>query len=267
MPLIAAMLPDRVRRFRTACRIAAGLVLAGGVLLAGGMAQAADALPQIHYVAAKFPPYTNDDDGHAAGPTRNLLDMLADRLGQKATVRLLPLARALATAENEPDTLIALIARTPARETQFHWVCPVLDYDVQVFRRRVRSDIAVAGIDDLRRWHVVGANSDVKTVYLQRQGIPVVTTADEDEAMRLLLYDRVDLMPGHPASMHLRLQNLGLPRDTLVPVLALPELTSRLYLAFGRRTEPAVADAVGAACAALIKDGTVARLMIPAMLN
>jgi polar amino acid transport system substrate-binding protein len=173
----------------------------------------------------------------------------------------------LATAENEPDILIAMIARSPARETQFRWVCPVLDYDVKLFRRRVRDDIAVRSIDDLKRWQVVGANGDVKTNYLRRQGIPVVTTADEDEAIRLLLYDRVDLMPGHPASMHLRLKALGLPLDTLVPIMDLPALSNRLYLAYGPQTPAATVDAAAAACAALIKDGAVSRLMIPAMLN
>lgn len=253
--------------FRPHCRRRLRLLWLALLLAAASLpARAADA-PPLHAVAAKFPPYTMDDDGRMAGPTRDLLAALAARLGRQPDFHLLPLARALATAEHQPDTLIALIARTPAREGRFRWICPVLDYDVKVFRRQTRSDVIIARIEDLKRWQVVGANSDVKTTYLMRQGVPVVVTADEDEAIRLLLHDRVDLMPGHPASMHLRLQDLGLPQDTLVPVLDLPDLTSRLYLAFGPHTGDTVVAAAMAACDALTRDGSLARLISPAMLN
>lgn len=227
----------------------------------------ANGLPHIHYVAARFPPYTLDHQDRMAGPTRDLLVALAERVGRPSEPRLLPLARALSVAEHEADTLVALIARTPPRETRFHWVCPVLDYDVQVFRHRDRPDIRPDSIADLKSWQLAGANRDVKTNYLLHQGLPVTVTADEDEAMRLVLHGRAELMPSHPASLLLRLREAGLPADTMVPVLALPELTSRLYLAFGIRTAPAVAAAFATACAAMIADGTVARLLQPAMLN
>ena len=120
-----------------------------------GNVAAAD-LPPISYVASRFPPYTFELSGEAAGPTAALIAALAERVGRPAPLAVLPLARALAEAENQPNTLIALIARTAAREEQFHWVCPVLNYDVAVFRRRDRPDVAAEGLPDLARWRVAG---------------------------------------------------------------------------------------------------------------
>ncbi|MCW0235545.1 MAG: transporter substrate-binding domain-containing protein [Ferrovibrio sp.] len=225
-------------------------------------------LPVLHYVAGRFPPYTQEDaNSIAIGPTAALVAELARRLGRPAPLLVQPFARALATAEHEPNTLIALIARTPEREESFHWVCPVLDYDVLMFRRRERSLVVANAIADLKQWRIAGVNRDVKTEYLLRHGIPVEIMADEDEATRLLLFGRVDAMPGHPATVRMRLREQDQREDALVPMLALPELTSKLYLAFGRSTAPEVAATVAQTCAAMIASGEVAQLLQPVMQN
>jgi polar amino acid transport system substrate-binding protein len=245
--------------------VAAGLAAMAGWLLCLPAAQAAD-LPGLHYVAGRFPPYTQTGPGDTAeGPTAALIAALGKRLGRPAPLAVLPFARAIATAEHEPNTLIALIAPNPERETKFHWVCPVLDYDVAVFRRRDRPEITADGLADLARWRVVGVNRDVKTEYLQRHSIPMQIAADEDEAVRLLLYGRVDAMPAHPATLRMRLRELGESGDTMVPVLRLRDISSRLYLAFGLRTTPDIVETVRAACYAMIASGEVAQIMqVPA---
>lgn len=240
-------------------------------LLAGGLTAMpvhAASLPELHYVAGRFPPYTQDDaNGQAEGPTAALVAALADRLNRPAPLVVQPFARALATAEHEPNTLIALIARTPQREAEFQWICPVLYYDVFMFRRRERSLVVASTIADLKQWRIAGVNRDVKTEYLQRQGVPVEIMADEDEVTRLLIFGRVDAMPAHPATIRMRLRQQDQRGDVLVPMLALPELTSKLYLAFGRQTAPEVVTAATAACHAMIASGEVARLMQPPMQN
>lgn len=231
-----------------------------------GNVAAAD-LPPISYVASRFPPYTFELSGEAAGPTAALIAALAERVGRPAPLAVLPLARALAEAENQPNTLIALIARTAAREEQFHWVCPVLNYDVAVFRRRDRPDVAAEGLPDLARWRIAGVSHDVKTDYLLRNGIPVIESTDEDNATRQLLYGRVDALPAHPASLYLRLQEMGERRDAVVAFLPLHDLTSRLYLAFGRTTPAWVAQIFSQACAAMMANGDIDRLMRPPETN
>lgn len=253
-----------VSLLRRLCAIGfSAAILAAGF---GSVAVAAD-LPQVGYVATRFPPYTLVQDGQAAGPTANLIAALAERVGRPAPLAILPLARALAEAENEPNTLIALIARTAARENQFHWVCPVLNYDVMVFRRHDRPDVTAASLADLARWRIAGVHLDVKTEYLLRNGIPVVETADEDAAARQLLHGRVDAMPAHPASLQLRLRELGERSDAAIAFLPLPDLTSRLYLAFGKATEPSVVAAFAAACEAMQAGGEIDRLMRPVETN
>lgn len=241
--------------------------IAGLVLLPILPARAAD-LPALHYVAGRFPPYTQlDAQGMPSGPTAALIAALGRQLNRPAPLSVVPFARAITAAEHEPNTLIALIAPNPEREQKFQWVCPVLDYDVTVFRRRDRSDIVLDRLEDLRQWRVAAVNRDVKTEYLRRNGIPVQIAADEDEAVRLLLHGRVDAMPAHPATMQMRLRELGERPDILVPALRLRDITSRLYLAFGLQTAPDVVETVRRVCYDMIASGTTGRLMQPVMQN
>ena len=237
------------------------LVGAGGYAFS---AQAADPAA-MQYVAARFPPYTLVENNQAAGPTALLLRALAAKVGHPASLTIHPLARALAMASNEANVLIAMIARTPERETQFRWVCPVQDYDVAIFRLQHRTDVVANSIPDLARFRVMGVNRDIKTSYLQRQGLTLELAADEDEAMRLLLHGRIDAMPSHPPSIRTRLRELGERSDAVTAILPLPELTTRLYLAFGMKTSPETAALYTAACEELLRSGAVAHLLQPAI--
>ncbi len=246
---------------------AAGLAVVATILLIVPSAQSAD-LPELHYIAGRFPPYTQvDAEGVAVGPTAALIDALGRRIGRAAPLTVVPFARAITAAEHEPNTLIALIAPNPEREAKFQWVCPVLEYDVAVFRHRDRPDIIAEQPADLAKWRVAGVNRDVKTEYLQRLGIPVQIAADEDEATRLLLYHRIDILLAHPATLRMRLHELGEPGDALVPILRLRDISSRLYLAFGPKTSPETVETLRSACYDMIRRGETAQIMQTVMQN
>jgi polar amino acid transport system substrate-binding protein len=248
---------------RTPLRFAvfALLVILTGMMLIAVPVRSAE-LPPIHYVAAPFIPYTNTtSDGRALGPTAQLIEALGLRLQRSGTLDVLPFARALATAENEPNTLIALIARTPEREARFHWICPVLDYEVAVFRRRNHAGVTARTVADLKRWRIAGVPQDVKTLYLERNGIVVIPAADENEAVRLLVYGRVDAIASHPAGIRQRVRDLAERGDAVENLLPLPDLSMKLYLAFGAKTAPAVAETVTAACSEMTRSGQITRLL------
>ncbi|MEK9970123.1 MAG: transporter substrate-binding domain-containing protein [Ferrovibrio sp.] len=247
--------------------IVIGLTLAIVSLLPAPVAHSAD-LPELHYVAGRFPPYTQvNAGGTPVGPTAALIEALGKRIGRPAPLSVVPFARAITAAEHEPNTLIALIAPNAEREAKFHWLCPVLDYDVAVFRHRDHPEIVAHQVSELEKWRVGGVNRDVKTEYLQRHGIPVQIAADEDEATRLLLYGRIDALPAHPATLRMRLKEMGERSDILVPMLRLRDISSRLYLAFGLQTEPYVVEAVRKACYEMIVNGEAAQLMQTAVQN
>lgn len=226
--------------------------------------QAQTALPPATIVTTKFPPYMElSAEDQPIGPGVDFVRRVAARAGQTPAIRMLPWARALLTAESDANTLIFMIARTPERETRFHWVCGALEYDVMLFRRSDRIEVAPRNPGDLRSWHIASARQDVKTNYLKQLGVRVEETDDEDAATRLLVHGRIDLTPAHPPTLHHRLRLLGLPPERVTPVMPLPALTSRLYLAFGANSDPKLVHAYREACDDLIRSGESIRLLKP----
>lgn len=221
-------------------------------------------MPLASIVTTKFPPYMElSAEDRPIGPGVDFVRRVAARAGQTPAIRMLPWARALLTAESEANTLIFMIARTPERETRFHWVCSALEYDVMLFRRSDRSEVAPRGPSDLQSWHIAGARQDVKTNHLKQLGLPVEETDDEDAATRLLVHGRIDLTPAHPPTLRHRLRLLGLPPERVTAVMPLPALTSRLFLAFGANSDPRLVQAYRAACDAMIGNGEAVRLLNP----
>jgi polar amino acid transport system substrate-binding protein len=225
-------------------------------------------LPELQYVTTAFPPYTMvDRTGSATGPAAQLIAALGERLERIRPLQVVPFARAQAISEGEANVMIALIGRSAEREARYRWICPVLDFDVAMFRRSNRIDIQAETVADLRRWRVAGATEDIKSSYLQRNGVSVVQAPDEIQVLRLLIYGRVDAIPSHPASIMQRVRDLGLHSGTVESFLPLPELTTKLWLAFGTKTTPAVVEAAATACAEMTASGEVELLMQPILQN
>lgn len=65
------------------------------------------------------------ENGENKGPTVEILNGFLQEAQLKASVSFMPWARALATAKNNPNTLILSIIRTPEREDHFHWLIKV----------------------------------------------------------------------------------------------------------------------------------------------
>lgn len=200
--------------------------------------------PEFRVVTTNFPPYSMEVDGTVRGVAADLVQAVLDDLGVRTSIDVFPWARAYETALRGPRVLIFQIARTPEREQQFKWVGQVASYDVHLYRRADRAEIAPSGLDQAARWKIGGLLKDVKTQYLQEQGVPVTTYSDEANGLPMLLGGRIDLMPSDRQAMLHRLALAGLPPDQVVPVLRLDAISSPLYMAFSHDTPNGLVERV-----------------------
>lgn len=215
-------------------------------LLTAAPAWAQTAEPEFRVVTTSFPPYSVEVDGRVRGVAADLVQAVLDDLGVRTPIEVFPWARAYETALRGPRVLIFQIARTPEREGQFKWVGEVASYDVHLYRRADRTEIAPSGLDDAARWKIGGLLRDVKTMHLQDLGMSVTTYSDEANGLSMLLGGRIDLMPSDRQAMLQRLKLAGLPPDRVVPVLRLDDISGPLYMAFSPDTPDALVGRVRA---------------------
>ena len=207
--------------------------------------------------------YTYLKDGKVAGPATEIVEMSLKRAGlTDYRVSLYPWARAYDMALQEPSTLIYLIARTPARETQFQWAGEFMRIQYHLYKLRDRNDVVVNDLSDAKRYAVAVMRDDVRQQYLQSRGFDkLVVSARNSDSLRMLLDRKVALLPLPENDVARFCKEAHVDPAALQKVLTLDEMTTGIYMAYSRGTPEEVVKRTRAAFDKLKADGTVARLM------
>jgi polar amino acid transport system substrate-binding protein len=208
-------------------------------------------------------PYSFLRDGKVVGAATELVELSLRRAGlTDHTVALYPWARAYDLALGEPNVLIYLIARTPAREPQFRWVGEFMRIDYHLYKLREREDIVVRSLADARRYSIGTIRDDVRHQYLQAQGFAkLVLSAHNIDNFRKLLARQIQLIPLPEGDANALCKETGFDCRRLERVHTLDELSVGLYMAFGTATPEATVERLRDAFAKIKADGTVKRVM------
>lgn len=234
------------------------------LLLALGLLAGAAAAQTVQ-VVTEATPYTYLKGGRLAGPATEVVEATLQRAGLSDwQARLYPWARAYDLALKEPNVLIYLIARTPARENQFKWAGEFMKMDYHLYRLRERDDIRVTSLDDARRYAVGVVRDDVRQQYLVAKGFDrLVVSAQNVDNFRKLLAQQVQLVPLPEADAAELCRETGTDCSRLHKVLTLTELSTGLNMAFSAATPDPLVRRVQAAFDQLKAEGLVQRLMQP----
>lgn len=238
------------------------LLAACGWAALWGLASAS-ALAQTIQVVTETTPYSYLRDGKVVGAATELVEQSLQRAGlNDHSIAVYPWARAYDLAIKEPNVLIYLIARTPARESQFRWVGEFMRIEYHLYKLRERSDIVVDSLDDARRYSIGTVRDDVRQQYLQQKGFTkLVLSAHNIDNFRKLLSRQVHLIPLPEGDANAACKETGFDCRRLERVHTLDELSVGLYMAFGTATPDATVDRLRSAFAKVKAEGTVKRLM------
>lgn len=202
-------------------------------------ARAENTVP-VRVITSEFAPYSYSEAGQAEGIAVDRARALLRQARRTIPIEVYPWARAYETARQTPGALLFPIARVPEREHLFKWVGEAIPFKVALFRSSQRPDITPSTLEDAGRYRIGALLKDVKGVYLTSKNIPHEVIADEELGVRMLIHGRLDLLPSDVRSMEYRLNKLGLPQDSVVQALPLPDISHPLYFAFNRDTPDAL---------------------------
>lgn len=217
----------------------------------------------VRAVTEDAPPYSFMAGGKVAGAATEVLEKTLHLAGlSDYRVNLYPWARAYDMALKEPNVLIFLIARTPAREKQFQWVGKFMQMRYHLYKLRERADISAPQLDSARNRVIGVIRDDVRQQYLQRQGFSrLVVSAQASDNFAKLLSRQVDLVPLTEAETAPLCHGAHFDCAGLEKVLTLDEMTTGLYMAYSKSTPEALVAKTQAAFEQLRANGTVRRTM------
>lgn len=230
------------------------------------MAMACAALParaQPIKAVTEESSYTYVRNGKVAGPATEIVEATLKRAGfADHKLALYPWARAYDLALQEPNTLIFLIARTPARETQFKWAGEFMRIEYHLYKLRSRKDVVVRNLADAKAYAVGVMRDDVRQQYLQSRGFDkLVVSARNSDSVRMLLDGRVQLLPLPETDMVRFCREANIEPGALEKVLTLNEMTTGIYMAYSRGTPDETVARTRTAFDQLKSEGLVGRLM------
>lgn len=200
-------------------------------LLVSGTAHA----QTLRLLTEEYPPYNFSRNGVISGAAVEQAELIMKALSTPYSLEILPWARALSLAENQPWTCLFTTGHDNERDKRFKWVEPLL-VDRMVMVRKTGSGVNPANIEEAKRFTVGTQRGDFSGTFLQNHAFPKIDlAADMETTVKKLLVGRIDLMvtsektfeamrdEGKPVEPALMLEgklygfacNLGLP-DTMV---------------------------------------------------
>ncbi len=160
------------------------------------------------------------------------VEMLIAQAGLSADFRFLPWRRAYRLAQSERDTLIYPIARTPQRETRFHWIGRLIPVRYYLFKLRARKDIQLSTLRDAAAYRIGVVNAHVHHEYLQRQGFSRLQSVNDNaQNVHKALLGRIDLFPLSDGGLLPVCEREKVDCSLFEPLLELTDISGGLYLA------------------------------------
>lgn len=231
--------------------------------LALALACCMPAAGQTLQVVTEETPYTFVRNGKVVGVATEVVEKTLQRAGMPDyRIAIYPWARAYDMALNEPNVLIFLIARTPAREAQFQWLGEFMKMEYHLYKLKEDTKVVVHQLADARAYVTGVTRDDLRHQYLQSKGFTkLVVSAQNSDNFRKLVNRQIQIIPLPEQDKLVLCEELKFDCAKLEKLLTLDELSTGLYLATGTQTPNPTAERLRAAFHQLKADGTVRKVM------
>ncbi len=232
------------------------------VLLALALA-AGQAPAQPLQVVTETTPYSYLSGDRVVGTATEVVEKTLQNAGlTDYQIRVYPWARAYDLALKEPNVLIFLIARTPAREAQFKWAGEIMKIQYHLYRLRARTEVQIKTLADAKNYTIGVLRDDVRQQYLKSKGFQrLVVSAQAIDSFNKLIGRQVDLLPLVEDDTAILCAQTHFDCAGIERVWTLDEASTGLYMAYSNATRDAVVQKTQAAFAKLKADGSVRKIM------
>lgn len=219
--------------------------------------------PELLGFTESFAPLSYLEGEEARGFSCDLLRLMAAEAGLAVRIAVMPWPRAVQEAAAQANSVLFSLVRLPEREARYTWVGPALPRRLLIYRLSRRTDVRVRRLADLKHLRVGVARESAAAAQLTAAGLrpqaQLELGLDDTTNLRKLLAGRMDLVVLMEGAARWQLRELGLPLDTLTPVLPLD--TEHAYW-FGLQAgaDPTLARRLQDALDRLRQDGRHERL-------
>lgn len=178
-----------------------------------------------------------DDGGKLTGFTVELVKEIQKRVGNRDLIQIVPWSRGLYKLDNEKNTLLFSMAKTPERESKYQWIGPISTMKYGFY---VKSDspIKITNLEDAKKIDSIGVyRNDILDLALTRRGFKNLDRADSNvSSLKKLMIGRVTVYAGAPVAVQKVVDLAGYSIEDVR--LAFEFMRTTLYIAASKDTDP-----------------------------
>jgi len=217
---------------------------------------------EINVVTEYLEPYQiKNHDGSLGGFSTEVVQALFAITGDTANIKVMPWARAYEIATHQKNTLIFSIARTKKREKLFRWVGGITRERLYFWGLKSKFLQPVTAIEQLKSKRIAASRKSNAEQYLIANNFKhIYPLVAEDQTMKMLYRDRVDLIVGTDKTFQARAEKLSFEFDKIVKIIEIKDLNADLSLAFNLHTDDKIMTRYQAAFKQLEASGRLEKI-------
>ncbi len=208
-----------------------------------------------------FPPFGYEIDGERAGMTTEIVNYLVEDSGVQVNKwYIAPWARAFAEGKSKPNTLLYTVTRKPDREDLFHWIGPICDRSIQVYKLKTRNDIVVNSWEDVNNYCVGSLRNASSTETLESHDVIPEKTSTLKQLVKMLIANRIDLINILDSSLAYLANEEGVSMSEFESVMVADE-SKQFYIALNINTSPQIVESFQKSFETMKKNGELQKIL------
>lgn len=202
------------------------------------------AQPTLVVVTEFSPPHQTQIGNKVGGFSTDIVTMIVNEANMNASISIYPWARAYQMVSRQKNTLIYSLARTPERESLFHWIAPVVHFKLGFVKLAQRDDVRVNNMQQAKHYKIAVQRNDLAYTVLNNHGFDLLLTPDIQNSYHLLLAKKVDLIIDDENYIPAMSKHIGVSPDRFSFIYAIDELNVDGYLAANLDIDPEILHAL-----------------------
>lgn len=199
--------------------------------------------PPVRVVTEMLPPYQIQNNTQLDGFSVEVVRLLLQEIELDLSIEVMPWPRAFKIASTQPNVIIFSIARSPERESQFHWIGHLHTERYAFFKLDSNTSVATNNLATLNSYSIAIARDTIVEDYAKKLELSnLELTTDIKQMLLMLKSQRVDVVFDAEAAVRYYAQNLAGESDKIVKLYELDNLSSELYVAVNKNSSPALVE-------------------------
>ncbi|WP_163832658.1 substrate-binding periplasmic protein [Spartinivicinus ruber] len=216
----------------------------------------------IDIIVENYPPYAYKENGKFTGLSTDITQHILKDSGIKVkSWAFAPWKRAFLLATEKPGTLLYTVVRKPNREKLFHWIGPISDRNIYIYKLKKRQDIKASSLEEIKsKGYTIGTViGTAATEQLKSEGLNVTETVNYEQTVHMILLGRTDLVVFLEYSLAFLAKQAGSNYAEFEKILLL-DGSKKYYIVIQKNTDPNIVERLQQSFDKLKSSGTLTEI-------